>query len=73
MKVLTAKEIAERYGIEKRVAQGWIQRGYFPHAYKEHHEFLGAVWKVPESDLSDFKPPGPGRPKKSINLEFKII
>ena len=73
MKDLTAKEIAGRYRVEKRVAQGWIQRGYFPHAYKEEHEFLGCIWKVPESDLSGFKPPKAGRPKKIINLEFKTI
>jgi hypothetical protein len=71
MRNLTAKEIAERHNVEKRVAQGWIQRGYFPNAFKEPHEFLGSVWKVPESDLKGFKPPKPGRPKKIINLNFK--
>lgn len=71
MRNLTAKEIAALYRVEKRVAQGWIQRGYFPQAFKEYHEFLGSIWKVPETDLNGFEPPKPGRPKKVINLDFK--
>jgi hypothetical protein len=71
MNELTAKEIADLFGVEKRVAQGWIQRGYFPNAHKERHEFVGSVWKVPESDLKGFVPPKSGRPKKVIDLEFK--
>lgn len=64
MKRLTAKEIAERYEVEKRVAQGWIQKGYFPNAAKEGHPIFGDVWLVPVSDLTDFTLPTVGRPKK---------
>jgi hypothetical protein len=64
MKDLTAKEIAVRYGVEKRVAQGWIQRGLFPHARKDQNPIFGEVWLVPEADLKNFAPPRAGRPSR---------
>jgi hypothetical protein len=64
MKKLTAKEIAEHYRVEKRVAQGWIQKGYFPNAIKEGHPIFGDVWLVPASDLANFVLPSAGRPRK---------
>ena len=64
MKELTAKDIAELFQVEKRVAQGWIQRGCFPNARKEVHPIFGGVWLVPESDLKNFSIPRMGRPPK---------
>jgi hypothetical protein len=61
-KDLTAKEIAEMHNVQKRVAQGWIQRGYFPNAYKEDLPIAGEIWRVPVKDLEDFNPPRAGRP-----------
>lgn len=68
MKELTAKDIAQIFKVEKRVVQGWIQRGYFPNARKEVHPIFGGVWLVPESDLKNFCIPRSGRPsKKELN------
>ncbi len=64
MKRLTAKETAERYGVEKRAAQGWIQKGYFPKAVKEGHPIFGGVRLVPSTDLINFILPTASRPKK---------
>ena len=63
MQDLTAKEIAVRQAVPKRVAQGWIQRGLFPNARKEIIEPFGEIWLVPESDLQDFEKPIRGRPR----------
>ena len=68
MKRLTAKEIAEHYEVEKRVVQGWIQKGYFPNAIKEGHAIFGDVWLVPVSDLTNFILPTAGRPKKERKI-----
>ncbi|MGI8494435.1 MAG: helix-turn-helix domain-containing protein [Pyrinomonadaceae bacterium] len=63
MEKLTAKEIAKKFGVAKRVAQSWILNGLFPHAQKETISPFGEVWFVPASDLNNFKRPERGRPK----------
>lgn len=70
MRNLTAKEIAFHFRVEKRVAQGWIQRGLFPNAWKHLNPIFGKVWMVPETDLIGFAPPRQGRPPKA-NKELK--
>lgn len=64
MKKLTAKEVAERYGVAKRVVQGWCERGLLPNAEKVPSGFGFDVWQIPEADLKDFvKPEGRGKPR----------
>jgi hypothetical protein len=67
MTVLTAKDIAERQNVKKRVAQGWIQRGLFPNAHKKYIEPFGEIWLVPETDLEGFQNPRPGPKKQTDN------
>lgn len=64
MNDLTARDISKLFNVDKRVAQGWIQRGLFPNAYKEETPFLGEVWRVPIKDLENFVQPQAGRPKQ---------
>lgn len=64
MKEFTARDIAQLFKVEKRVAQGWIQKGLFPNAKKETHPIFGDVWLVPESDIKNFSLPRIGRPPK---------
>jgi hypothetical protein len=65
---LTAKDIAELQKVEKRVAQGWIQRGLFPNAHKKIIEPFGEIWLVPATDLEGFQKPTRGRkPIKNTN------
>lgn len=59
MKLLTTKEIAERYGVKLITAQKWVQRGLFPNKH-----MYGRDWLIPESDLLKFKKPKAGRPRK---------
>lgn len=72
-KFLTAKQLAEKYGVIKRVALGWIERGYFNNAVKADSGCGVKFWQIPESDLKDFQPPvrrgrphDPNAPKSAI-------
>lgn len=58
-KTLTAKQIAERYGVAASTARAWCLNGTLPGAYQKETE-LGSFWVVPESDLINFVPPKPG-------------
>lgn len=60
---LTARQVAEKYGVAKRVVQGWCERRLLPNATKIPTIFGFEIWQIPESDLRNFTPPGrPGRP-----------
>ncbi|MBS3915572.1 MAG: helix-turn-helix domain-containing protein [Bacteroidetes bacterium] len=64
MKFLTAKQVAEKYGVTKRVVQGWCERGLLPNAKKVDSGFGFDVWQIPERDLENFvKPEGRGKPR----------
>lgn len=63
MKRFTAKEIAEKFNVEKAAAQKWIQKNLFPNAYKEKIEPFGEIWYVPAADMKNFRRPERGRPK----------
>lgn len=64
MKTFTTKEIAEKYGVTKRVVQGWCERGLLPNAQLVPTEFNFSVWRIPEGDLENFrKPEGRGKPR----------
>ncbi len=63
MKRFTAKEIAEKFNVDKGAAQKWIQKKLFPNAYKEKIEPFGEIWYVPAADMKNFCRPQRGRPK----------
>ncbi len=64
MNFLSVKEVAERYGVSRRVASGWCERGLLPNAEKRTSELGVEYWQVPESDLANFvKPAGRGKPR----------
>lgn len=65
MERFTAKEIAEKFKVEKISAQKWIQKNLFPNAYKENIEPFGEIWYVPASDIANFELPQRGRPKEN--------
>ena len=66
MNFLTVKELAERYGVARRVASGWCERGLLPNALKKTSELGVEYWQIPESDLTNFvKPSGRGKPRLS--------
>jgi hypothetical protein len=60
---LTTSEVAARMDASPITVRLWCRRGLFPNA-REVQESRGSVWKIPASDLKDFKPPKPtGRPR----------
>lgn len=63
-KTLTAKQIAERYGVAASTARAWCLNGTLPGAYLKETE-LGSFWVVPENLLANFVPPKPGPKPKS--------
>lgn len=64
--MLSAREVAEKYNVTKRVVQGWCERGLLPNAKKVPSGFGFDVWEIPDTDLKGFTPPeGRGRPKKT--------
>ena len=64
MNYLTVKEIALKFGVDKRAAQNWVRDGRFPNAQLEIIPHFGSIWKVPESDLKNFVRPQVGQPRK---------
>jgi hypothetical protein len=62
VKELTTTEIAERFGVEPRVARRWCEEKRFPNAHQLPVVVgRGKPWLVPESDFDNFVPPKPGR------------
>ena len=53
-KVLSVKEAAERLGVSHRAIQRWINRGYFPGAYKLSPA-SNSPYRIPESDVIAFE------------------
>ncbi len=65
-KLLTAKQIAVRYGVAASTARAWCLNGILPGAYMKETE-LGSFWIVPESNLLGFVPPKSGpKPKAAV-------
>ena len=65
-KDFTVGEAAERLKVADVTVRLWCRQGKFPNARSEETPF-GAYWKIPESDLIDFKPPKMGRPRKQAH------
>ena len=59
-KMLSAKDIAARFGVKISTARGWLHRRLFPGAQLKHSELGVPYWAVPESALKSFTPPRPG-------------
>jgi hypothetical protein len=67
-KTYTARQLAERYGVARSTARGWLNRRLIPRARLEKTELGDSYWIVPESALTDFVPPKPGPiPKAKTN------
>jgi hypothetical protein len=62
-RMLTVKDVAQRFEVADGVVRGWCIAGYFPGAKKEKTP-LGEYWQIPESDLQGFEKRKPGRPPK---------
>jgi len=63
MKEFSVTELAEKYQVNRRIVLGWIAGGKFPNARKIDPPVGKPYWLVPESDLTNFEPPGRrGRP-----------
>ena len=63
-KTLTAQEAAGRLNVRPVTVRKWLKKGLFPNARLEEIPPFGEVWRIPESDVSNFIPPKTGRPKQ---------
>jgi hypothetical protein len=59
-RMLTAKEIANHFGVSNSTARGWLLRGRFVGAELRHSELGQPYWVAPESSVSAFVLPKPG-------------
>lgn len=59
-KYLTARQLAERYGVAASTARGWFLRKLLPGAELRPTGLGDNYWVVPESSLKNFTPPKPG-------------
>lgn len=65
MKKLLPSQAAKLLGVKTVTVRAWLNQGLFPNAEREETEFFHhAVWRIPESDVENFKMPPRGRPKK---------
>ncbi len=62
-KEMTSSQVAERLGVAHSTVRAWCNKGLFPNATR-HETPAGSYWLIPESALSDFQQPQPGRPPK---------
>jgi excisionase family DNA binding protein len=70
IKRLTTTEVAERLGVGKSTVNLWCNQGHFPNAQSESTP-RGPVWMIPESDLTVFVQPTPGRPPGKVSTANK--
>jgi hypothetical protein len=59
-RMLTAKDIAKRFGVSNSTARGWLLRGRFAGAELRESELGQPYWVAPESSVDNFTPPKPG-------------
>jgi excisionase family DNA binding protein len=52
---LSVKQTARRLGVTTRTVQSWIDRGYFPNAYKLKPYLSNSPYRIPESDVTAFE------------------
>jgi hypothetical protein len=77
-KMLSAKDIAARFGVSNSTARGWLLRGRFAGAQLVQPEIGVPYWVAPEGAVKAFVPPKPGPvPKnpadttRAMNSAFK--
>jgi hypothetical protein len=71
-RMLTAKEIAARFGVSSSTARGWLLRGRFAGAELRESELGQPYWVAPEASVKDFVLPKPGpTPRKSADTGEK--
>lgn len=68
-RLLTSAQVAERFGVEPRTVLNWCKAGLFPNALQGPRTGRGAIWLIPEGDLTDFEPPKVGRPPAAQDPE----
>lgn len=61
---LSTAQVAERLGVSQAAVKKWCQKGLFAKA-KLVDTPRGAVWEIPETDVTGFQRPTMGRPKKA--------
>ncbi len=69
--MLTAKEIAGRFGVSNSTARGWLLRGRFVGAELRESELGQPYWVAPESAVKNFVPPKPGPTPKAAEPATK--
>jgi uncharacterized protein YjcR len=70
--MLTAKEIARRFGVSSSTARGWLLRGRFAGAELRKSELGQPYWVAPERSVKDFVLPKSGpAPKAKANVAAK--
>lgn len=57
--LLSVAEAARRRGVDQRTVRGWIRRGLLSAT-----RYGDRLWLIRESDLSKFRNPKMGRPRK---------
>jgi len=61
-RLLTVVQVAERFDVGTVTVRNWCRAGLFPNALQGPRTGRGAVWLIPEADLTDFERPRMGRP-----------
>lgn len=65
MSDLLASNVAKKLGVKTVTVRAWCNQGKFPNAYLESTEFFfHQVWRIPESDVENFRLPPRGRPRR---------
>jgi hypothetical protein len=59
-RMVTSKEIAQRFGVSNSTARGWLLRGRFAGAELRESELGQPYWVAPEASVKNFVPPKPG-------------
>lgn len=64
IRTLSTKEAANYLDVRPVTIRAWCNQGFFPNAYQEKSDYVSKpVWRIPESDVENFKKPMRGRPK----------
>lgn len=57
---LSVHEIGEAIGMHPGRVSDLVRRGFFPHAYKGGRGTRNSPWRIPSSDLDDYRKKAPG-------------
>ncbi|MHA7153961.1 helix-turn-helix domain-containing protein [Arthrobacter sp. TMN-50] len=62
---LTIKELAEQLRLSADGVRDLVSRGYFPNAYKAGRGGTTSPWRIPVTDLADYKSKQPKAPRRT--------